>query len=183
MSTLKRGKQVSDKTKKNARFSEKFNISYQTLPSSDKHTTNDVLGSPEKLSDRLDLGLNAALCVSVPDKNDKAGAVVPINNLPSDDLDSGLPSQRDMVVYRLKRRVEALRQNEKQLLAKLTRCAEIITNEKRFIEIGLTYDQWETFSELQQRRARLIAALDLISDPNANPQMTDEEYQKLKAKI
>ena len=178
MSTLKRGKQPIDKTKENVRFAEKFNISYQTLPSSDKTTRNDVSGSPEILSDIYNFGLNAALCDSVSDKIDKSGAVVPVSNIPSADLDSGLPTERDMVVYRLKRRVEALKQNEKQLLAKLTRLAEIITNEKRFIEVGLLYDQWETIGELKQRKARLVAALDLISDPNANPQV--EERQKVK---
>ena len=115
--------------------------------------------------------------------------IVPISNIPDTpvravDTSDGVPSKRDFTIYRLRRQVAALRENEKQLLGKLMRVAETLADQKRFLELGLIYDQWETYGELSQRLVRLKAALDLIHDTSANPPvLTEEEYQKLKFKL
>ena len=137
---------------------------------------------------RSECGLDTAISKPFVAKNPN-DQIVPISNIPdipvnAADTSDGAPSKRDFTIYRLRRQVAALRENEKQLLGKLTRVSETLADQKCFIELGLTYDQWETYGELSQRLVRLKAALDLISDPNANPPvLTEEEYQKLKLKL
>ena len=134
------------------------------------------------------VGTERALTRDVSGKStDTDSQVTPISNLPFDDSvpdpDSGVPSQRDFVRYRLERKVQALRASEKNLLGKLSRCLEVIADMERFIDVGLKYDQWETYGELQQRKARLRGVREMIVDVSAEQQISDQEAKALKEKF
>jgi hypothetical protein len=136
------------------------NISYQTLC---------VSGGPE----------DAIGNTTVPRKSK---GVVPISNIPSDNgndsaNDTSIPSNRDFVIYRLKRRVEALRADEKRHLAKLSRALAELQDLQRYFDLGMHYDQWPTYDELIQRRLHLQAIIDLLRDPVAESPV-DEEKRK-----
>lgn len=146
------------------------NISYQPL-----------LSSP--------VGTESAFTRGVSGKStDTDSQVIPISNLQFDDSvpdtdKGGVPSQRDFVRYRLERKVQALRASEKNLLGKLSRCLEVISDMERFIDVGLKYDQWETYGELQQRKARLRGVREMIMDVNADQQISNQEAKALKEKF
>jgi hypothetical protein len=141
-------------------------ISYQTLLSS--HGANYT-------------GTRCADTAGVPrKKNDSNSQIVPITNAHNDIFDE----QADkLAVYRLRRQVTALRASEKNLLGKLSRCLEVIADQERFLDLGLTLDQWETYSELLQRKARLRGCREMIVDVDAEQKITDQEAKALKEKF
>jgi hypothetical protein len=111
--------------------------------------------------------------------------IVPISNIPhhkvtTNEQEDGVPSARDFALINARRQITELRQEQKQLLSKLTRCLEVITDTKRFIELGLHYDQWETYDELNLRRRRLEAMISLIDDPVAHMTVTYETKKGVK---
>jgi len=171
-------------------------ISYQTLASVPEHERNGQFDIGGNLSDVLGSESASAPCAGTPcantkgvsDSKAKSGQIVPVNNFPADISDatrddSGIPSSRDLTVYRLRNRIEELRQREKQLLMKLSRCLDVISDTERFLEIGLKYDQWETYDELMRRKAKLRGTRDMIVDLNAEQQVEEQKVKALKEKM
>lgn len=123
-------------------------------------------------------------CLVMPrGKTSGDGQIVPISNLPSDNAGKGMPSQRDFTIYRLKQRISTLRESERNLLGKLSRCLVLIVELERYLDTGLHHGQWDTYEELMARRAKLRAFRELICDPVAESGMSEAEAAALKEKL
>ena len=109
-------------------------------------------------------------------------AITPISNLPKSS-DDAIPSKRDLVIYRLRQEVAALRADHRRAEDKLTRCLELLINEIRFFELGLHYDQWETIGQVQARLSKLKAFVDMIRDPLHGNYEADEWWRIKKGKL
>lgn len=109
--------------------------------------------------------------------------IVPIVNLISDENDKGVPSQRDFVRYRLERKIQSLIESERNLLGKLSRCLEAITDEERFLDVGLKYNQWETYDQLMRRKAKLRGLREMIIDISSEQQIEEQQAKALKEKL
>jgi hypothetical protein len=148
------------------------NISYQTLVLPDgTKCTGTLCAVPQGMSNGKEV----------------SSAIVPISNRPSDipvrDSDKAVPSRRDLTVLMLRREVETLRQSEKALLSKLSRCLEAIQAEERFFDLGMQYGQWETLGELNKRRLYLKAMRELIIDPMVTAQLDERQEKALRERM
>lgn len=128
-------------------------------------------------------GTECAVPEAVSSKRSLDNPIVPISNLPPDKYDGGMPDKRDFAVMRYQDRVRMLERDQKILLAKLSRCLAILQEQDRYIDVGLRYDQWESYNELAQRQARIRGAISMIIDVNAEPTILEEQAKQLKEKL
>jgi hypothetical protein len=105
--------------------------------------------------------------------------IVPISTLRVVEEKNQFPTKKDLEIYRLQRQVAALKDDKRELNDKVSSALSVISDTIRFFELGLHDDQWENFSQIQQRIANLRGIAARISDfkNRENP-----EIDKLLAK-
>lgn len=180
MSTLS-GKSGSDTTPRNHVGIDKEqtatlvnnNISYRTL--SQSCPSCDGIKCP---------GTESALCSRVPKAKSAKKTITPISNLPAfEPVTTVVPSDRDMLVFRLRRELRLREQQLGEALYKLSRALETLVSEEQFFNDGMQRDTWETYDQLMKRRARLRATRELIMSASSTATLDEKEEREFMMKI
>lgn len=155
--------------------------------STSKFTNNVSYRTLEEFDGTKSTGTLCAATPRVSKKKEVEGTICPISNLPSapsvSDDDKEELTRHNLELWRLKRDNATLRQSERALLFKLSRCLELIQSEERFFSLGMEYGQWETIGELTKRRLYLKAIRELIIDPLVTAQLDEMQEKALKERM
>lgn len=109
--------------------------------------------------------------------------ISPISNAPNDESDKGVPSQRELSIYRLRRDLAHREQQLSEVLFKLSKALEVVVSEEQFFTDGMQRGIWETYGQLMRRRSRLKAVREMIMAVGSARILDPKEEEELKRKI